>query len=190
MKRIAVAMIVAAFAVVLAYSCSSDGGGGQCGLGGFSCAGNKAYTCGSNGKWTIEDCSKTLGTTCVVSNKGAKCEPLTPGDGGTASCGLGGFMCDGNKAYNCNASGQWNVEDCSKTVGLTCELSNQGARCTPLVGPDGGTAECGLGGFKCEGNKAYNCGSDYKWVIKDCSATVGTTCVVTNEKASCEALTE
>jgi hypothetical protein len=184
MKKVLIVSSFVVLAIVVAYACSSSSNS-QCGLGGYMCANGNAYNCGTNNQWVVTTCN--LGTTCTLKTGSAQCEPLVPPDGGTGTCGIGGFMCKDNKAYNC-VGGTWDIKDCSATLGQTCAMTNMGAACYPLTGPDGGTTECGMGGFKCEGTKAYNCGTDGKWVIVDCSATVGTMCVVSNEGASCEAI--
>ncbi|MFA6034449.1 MAG: hypothetical protein WC889_16230, partial [Myxococcota bacterium] len=166
--------------VALYMGCGSSSST-ECGLGGFKCVGAKAYTCGANSMWKIKDCGATLGMTCESDATGAYCVPLGP----DKECGIGGFQCKDNIAFNCDATtSKWKTTDCSATVGQTCQCTNAGCTCVPFVSP----AECGMGGFKCEKNKAYTCGADSKWVIVDCSATIGTTCKVSAMGASCEAI--
>jgi probable HAF family extracellular repeat protein len=108
-------------------------------------------------------------------------------DGGV-QCGLGGFKCTGNKAYNCGPDNRWIITDCSALLGMECYTDQAGAGCRPTVSTDGGTdagVQCGTGGFMCQGNRAYNCGPDNRWIITDCSALVGTECFSDQTGAKC-----
>jgi len=70
---------LAIVAMIFAAGCSTSTGGSQCALGGYQCEDNKAYTCSSDSGWNlIQDCSATLGTTCVIdANTGAaQCVPI------------------------------------------------------------------------------------------------------------------
>jgi len=188
MKKVALVILAVSIVagVIIFYACSSSSSNNKCGVGGFQCLNGNAYNC-VGGSWVIDDCSARVGVQCELFNYGARCTPITTPDSGTSQCGIGGFLCVNNKAYNC-VNGAWVINDCSTVVGSVCVMDNTGAKCGPFVGPDGGTVECGMGGFKCDGTKACNCNASYTWVCEDCAATIGTMCMLSNEGASCEAI--
>ena len=82
---------------------------------------------------------------CGASNSGPTDGglPDTGGQDGGMKCNLGGFKCEGNKAYNCGPDSLWIVTDCSAILGMECSMDETGAKCRPLTAPDGGAGDTG-----------------------------------------------